>query len=54
MEVGYYANETLFAPKEFVEGLGRMFYIVNPKTSAIEDVEDVPNFYVQVGILVLF
>ncbi|KAI8423968.1 hypothetical protein MSG28_002636 [Choristoneura fumiferana] len=47
MEVGYYGNETLLAPKQFVEGLGRMFYIINPKNSAIEDVEDVPNFYVQ-------
>lgn len=37
--------------KEFAKGLGRMFYIVDPKDTVYENVEDVPNFYVQVSII---
>ncbi|XP_072940102.1 alkylglycerol monooxygenase-like [Epargyreus clarus] len=34
-------------PGEFVEGLGRMFYIINPKNTQFESENEVPNFYVQ-------
>ncbi|XP_047984338.1 alkylglycerol monooxygenase-like [Leguminivora glycinivorella] len=49
MDEVYYANSTVieYGPKEFAKGLGRMFYVINPKDTVFENVEDVPNFYVQ-------
>ncbi|KAJ0179015.1 hypothetical protein K1T71_005790 [Dendrolimus kikuchii] len=39
---------TSYAPSmDFFKGVGRMFYIINPKDMRYEDPEDVPNFYVQ-------
>ncbi|KAJ2952179.1 hypothetical protein O0L34_g4459 [Tuta absoluta] len=45
----YYSGHNVSAlssPMEFTKGIGRMFYVINPKES-YEDIEDVPNFYVQ-------
>lgn len=39
----------LKSAEKFAKGLGRMFYIIDPKDTVYENVEDVPNFYVQVS-----
>lgn len=38
---------------EFLKGVGRMFYVINPKDNLFENKEEVPNFYVQVGCKLL-
>lgn len=43
-------NASVFKNTEkFAKGLGRMFYIIDPKDAVYENIEDVPNFYVQVS-----
>ncbi|XP_050664415.1 alkylglycerol monooxygenase-like isoform X2 [Leptidea sinapis] len=32
---------------DFLEGFGRMFYVINPRKTQFKHVEEVPNFYVQ-------
>ncbi|KOB70287.1 Uncharacterized protein OBRU01_15478, partial [Operophtera brumata] len=32
---------------EFLKGVGRMFYVINPQDNLFERPEQVPNFYVQ-------
>ncbi|XP_045527216.1 alkylglycerol monooxygenase-like [Pieris brassicae] len=40
-------GSVLSSPSDFAEGVGRMFYLIDPKKTRFERVEDVPNFYVQ-------
>lgn len=38
---------------EFAKGFGRMFYVINPKEHVYEDIDEVPNFYVQVYFFIV-
>ncbi|KAL0882115.1 hypothetical protein ABMA27_000678 [Loxostege sticticalis] len=44
---GNHGNVSVNNPQDFLKGLGRMFYVINPKDHLYEDLEEVPNFYVQ-------
>lgn len=45
----FYSNGSVLRdPGEFFKGIGRMFYIIDPKETTFEREEEVPNFYIQV------
>ncbi|CAG9795387.1 unnamed protein product [Diatraea saccharalis] len=43
----YYENDAILSLGEYAKGVGRMFYLVSPKDHLYEDVDSVPNIYVQ-------
>lgn len=44
-------NDTIL---DFLKGLGRMFYIVNPEDTTFARPENVPHFYRQVSLILFY
>ncbi|XP_045494059.1 alkylglycerol monooxygenase-like [Colias croceus] len=40
-------GSVISSTSDFIEGFGRMFYVIDPKKTQFERIEEVPNFYVQ-------
>jgi hypothetical protein len=46
-------NETITIPNSIFKGIGRFFYVIDPEETSYYDENLVPEFFVQVSVILL-